>query len=314
MQHKLDNEHVAVLLLAFGGPDALSDVEPFLRNIFSGRPLPPSLVKGVRKRYQVIGGASPLTKITMQQARALKDRLKRAGRDLEISVGMRYWHPFISDVLTNMEERGIKKVLYLIMSPYCTPASTGDYDKVVRSWQDRTVRRMVPIPVTGWHTHPRYLDAVVRNIRLGLESFPHHRREQAHIIFTAHSLMIAHINHDPYVDQLRASVSEMVQRLRTKRYHLAFQSQGRGNDTWLQPHPEQILERLAHSGIREVLIAPVGFVADNLETLYDLDIVLKKHAELLGIQLQRAPSLNDAPLFIEALADTILQWFNRVPA
>ena len=307
MQAQRDNDYDgAVLLLAFGGPNNLSEIEPFLKNIFCGRPVPPALVDDVRKRYEMIGGASPLTKITRAQAGALKDCLLRKGRNIDIYWAMRFWHPYISDVLTELEQKGLRRVLYLVMSPYCTPASTGGYDKAVRIWEDSALRHLIAIPATGWHVHPRYLDALIQTIRQGLAAFPAHCREQVPIIFTAHSLPEAQAKNDPYVDRLQETVKTIAERLGRTNYSLAFQSRGRGTDAWLQPGPEQVLEGLAQSGIAEVLLVPVGFVADHLETVYDLDIVLKNKAETMGVHLERSPSLNDNPLLIEALAETVL--------
>lgn len=300
------NRRTAILLLAFGGPASLSEVEPFLKNVCSGRPLPEPLTSQVRDRYQAIGGASPLLDITRRQARSLQAYLSQFGSDVEVSVGMKHWHPFIPDTLELLEHQGIRNLIYLILSPFSSPAVTGCYDQIVQDYLCRSHSALKAIPVRDWHRTPQYLSALTENVAKGLKAVASSRRSLVSVIFTAHSLPLRVVTQDPYEEQIRATVAAVSKRLDLADYHLAFQSRGRGGEDWLGPAVEQTLEQAAQSGREDILIVPAGFIADHLETLYDLDIVLKEKAERMGLRFYRSPALNDSPLLIRALGDAIL--------
>jgi len=302
MQPQVQATKTAILLLAFGGPQCLDDVKPFLHNIFCGRPVSAYVEKEVRRRYQMIGGCSPLAAITEQQARSLENVLRTAGKKLPVSVAMRYWHPSIPEVLSSLQKKNVENVIYCIMSPFCTPAATGGYDEMVHN----SARNLRVIPVPAWHAHPRFLDAVEEHIRKIREAFPPSERDNLPVLFTAHSLPVDTVRDDPYVSQLESTIAALQRRLKLPRACLGFQSPGKGRQPWLGPSAEDMVAHLAGNGFRNLLVVPLGFVADHLETLYDLDIVLKKRAEAHNMHLERTPSLNDSPLLIEAIADSIL--------
>ena len=309
----LSDRQIGILLAAFGAPNSLADVEPFLRNIFSGRPLTPSLINQVLERYRLIGGKSPLLEITERQARFLKGGLLKAGRAIEVYIGMKNWRPNILHTLRRMEEKGIKKALCLILTPYSSEAVTGEYQYAIQqAVKKRTRENMEVYVVPNWNTHPLYLDAVTEKIKEGLEKFPRHREPHVQIVFSAHSLPLSIVRNDPYVDQIKATICGVMNHLGNDNWHLAFQSRGTGDEKWLSPTGEEVLEILAREGAKEVLVVPIGFVSDNLETLYDLDISLKKKAEGLGLEFRRSPSLNDSPKFIKALTNVVLLSLEQV--
>lgn len=301
-------QQIGILLLAFGGPNSLDEVEPFLKNIFSGRPLNPSLFNEVRERYRLIGGRSPLPEITERQARALKDSLKKAGVTIEVYIGMRYWHPFIQESLKAMSEKGVSKILCLILSPFASRAFAGGYIDAVNQAIKNADKEMEADFVTNWHLNPLYLDAVSEKVNEGLARFPLNQRLSVQIIFTSHSLPLSLVKNDPYVEQIKETISGVMECLGHNEWHLAFQSRGRGEGEWLSPDVEEVLKILAGSEKKEILVVPLGFVSDHLETLYDLDISLREKASALGICFQRSPSLNDSPEFIEALTNIILKF------
>jgi len=298
-------QHTGILLLAFGGPNSLEDVEPFLKNVFSGRPLNPIVVKQVKERYQLIGGKSPLPEITERQARSLQDNLKRRGTLCDVSIGMRYWQPSISESINTLHAKGIKKILCIILSPFSTGAASGGYNKAVYQTIKESYQNMEAHFVSPWNTHARYLDAAADRVKEGLALFPANIRASVPIVFSAHSLPLEQVNDDPYVNEIKKTIAGVITRLEKHEWYLAFQSQGR-EGAWLAPDGEEVLKDIATSGKKDVLIVPLGFVSDHLETLYDLDIVLRKKALALGLNFKRAPSLNDSPQFIEALTEIIV--------
>ena len=298
-------QHCGILLLAFGGPSSLDDVEPFLQNVFSGRPLNPSVVNQVKERYQLIGGKSPLPEITERQARSLQDNLKKRGALCDVSIGMRYWQPSISEAINTLHAKGIKKILCIILSPFSTGAATGGYNRAVYQTIKESHQTMEAHFVSPWNTHARYLDAAADRVKEGLNLFSANIRTSVPIVFSAHSLPLEHLNDDPYVNEIKKTIAGLITRLEKHEWYLAFQSKGK-EGAWLAPYVEEVLKDIAASGKKDVLVVPLGFVSDHLETLYDLDIVLRKKALDLGLNFKRAPSLNDSPQFIEALTEVIV--------
>jgi len=298
-------QHSGILLLAFGGPRSLEDVEPFLKNVFSGRPLNPFVVNQVKERYQLIGGKSPLPEITERQARSLQDNLKKRGTLCDVSIGMRYWQPSISEAINTLHAKGIKKILCIILSPFSTGVATGGYNRAVYQTIKESHQTMEAHFVSPWNTHARYLDAAADRVKEGLALFSANIRASVSIVFSAHSLPLEHVNDDPYVNEIKKTIAGVIMRLEKHEWYLAFQSQGK-EGAWLAPYGEEVLKNIAASGKKDVLVVPLGFVSDNLETLYDLDIVLRKKALDLGLNFKRAPSLNDSPQFIEALTEVIV--------
>lgn len=291
----------AVLLLAFGGPENLDVVEPFLRNVLVGRPITPELVERVKKRYALIGNKSPLPEITKEQGRLLE---KKLGDDYKVYVGMRHWHPFIKDTVKQIKEDGISQVVAIPMAPQASKAGTGGYiealNKAIEEFPGLDVKT-----AEAWYENPIYLEAVAERVEDALDSFPEETRDDVQVIFSAHSLPKRTVEGDPYESQLRETIEGVLQILPPLNWHLAYQSKGQAPGEWLGPEVEIVMEQLSKKGKKDVLIVPIGFVCDHVETLYDIDIVFKTKAEELGMNFKRAASLNDSPLFIEALADIV---------
>lgn len=305
MEQQTQPNSIAVLLLAFGGPGSLEEVEPFLQNIFCGRSVPAALAAEVAERYRAIGGRSPLLDITWRQARSLEAALRQLGRNAPVCVGMRHWHPSIPEGLKAVEASGCSTVLTCILSPFSSPAAVGGYEQAVQDWLTRSRSSLKVIPVRGWHEGERYHAALGQSVSAGLEWFPMPQRLSVPVVFTAHSLPLDQTARDPYQEEMQATVAAVSRRLALPVALLAFQSRGRGPEQWLGPNVEQVTEGLAAGGAKDILIVPAGFVADHLEVLYDLDIVLCTRLAAMGIQYHRAPVLNDSALFIEALADAV---------
>jgi len=335
-----EEEIIGVILLNLGGPDSLQAVRPFLYNLFSDREIirlgPPFLQKPVawlisflrskktKRLYSLIGGKSPILNITMAQAKALEEALnppspplekggkggfERGGRGgIKVFVGMRYWHPFIDEVVPEMHRSGIKRIVALNMYPQYSHATTGSsmsrFKKVLSQYP------MEVFFITSWFDHPLYIEALVDVIKKGLKSFNSELRtpnsELNIVLFSAHNLPETLIKEgDPYVEQINGTIKEITKRLNIQ-WHLSYQSKS-GPVKWLEPSTEEMLKRFAEKGFKNILLVPISFVSDHIETLYEIDILYKGIASRLGLALKRVDSLNTHPLFIEALKDIIMK-------
>lgn len=288
--------------MAYGGPNSLEDVEPYLLDVRDYRQTSQEIVDEVRDRYRAIGGRSPILERTRAQANALESELNSQGEHVKVFVGMRHWYPFISQALADMSVAGIKKVVGLVMAPHNSRMSIGAYYKKV---QEAEIDLEIA-PIERWHLLPGYLDALAGRVHASLERFPAEVRTKVPIIFTAHSLP-ERIREwgDPYPDELNATVIEVVKRLNSNPYDFAFQSAAISNEPWLGPDAGDVIVRLASEGHKHVLIAPIGFVCEHVEVLYDVDIVFKRQASSLGMQLERIEMLNTSPEMITGLAELV---------
>jgi len=296
----------ALLLLAFGGPRSLDEVEPFLTRLFRGRKPSSEQLEKVKDRYRLIGGFSPLPEITFKQAKALEESLAGMGYPFKSYVGMRYGHPLVEEALKKIVEDGIREVIALPMAPFRSRASTGAYIEEVNQVRKKMGEKIEVSFVEGWHLHPLFLRAIQEKVEEGLTQFAPEERKKVHLIFSAHSLPKSLVENEPYVREMEESVREVLKKIEPFPWKIAFQSRGMGPEEWLGPEVESVLEELSREKVHEVLIVPVGFMSDHIEVLYDIDILYQNKAKSLGMQLERTPSLNLSKRFIEALS-TIVQ-------
>jgi ferrochelatase len=295
----------ALLLLAFGGPLSLEEVEIFLTRLFKGRKPSPEQLERIRERYRLIGGSSPLAEITQRQAEGLEKKLNGKGYRFKSYTGMQYGHPLIEETMEKILRDGIHEVIAVPMAPFRSRASTGAYIEEVNRVQKDMKARIEISFVEGWHLHPLFLEAVREKVREGLKEFGLEERKRVHLIFTAHSLPKKMIESDPYVDDFDTSVKGVLEGIEPLKWHIAFQSKGTGSEEWAGPNVESVLTELAGEKVREVLIVPIGFVSDHVEILYDIDILYRQKAESLGMIMKRSPSLNASERFIEALSNIV---------
>ena len=295
----------ALLLLAFGGPRSLDEVEPFLTRLFRGRKPSPEQLERVTERYRLIGGGSPLPEITFKQAKALENSLHSKGYQIKSFVGMRYGHPLIEETLKEILEDGIHEVIALPMAPFRSRASTGAYIEEVNQIRKNIGEKIEISFVEGWHLHPLFIESVREKIEEGLMQFTPEERKRVYLIFSAHSLPSSLVANDPYVNDMEESVKEVLKRIGPLPWRIAFQSRGMGPEEWLGPDVESILTELSRQKVRAILLIPIGFVADHIEVLYDIDIFYREKAESMGMVLKRTPSLNFSERFIEALSQIV---------
>jgi len=297
-----------VLLMAYGGPTNLDQVEDYYRDIRRGSPPPPDLLEELIGRYRAIGGGSPLSAMVERQRAALQVEL--ATRDLAVPVyaGMRHIEPRIGRVVRQMAADGIERIVAIALAPQRSSNAAG-YRRAV----DEALAEMDATPpivelVESWHDQPRFVEALATATVEALGRFPN--ASSAHVMFTAHSLTSRVVaDGDCYPDEVRATAALVAERLGLATFTVAFQSAGRTGEPWLGPEIRDEIRRLAAGGVRDLVVCPVGFVADHLEVLYDIDIEARAVAHQAGIRLERARSMNDDPTFIAGLADLVVGVF-----
>lgn len=293
---------IGVLLMAYGGPDSLADVEPYLVDVRSHRPTPAALVEEVRRRYERIGGRSPIRERTEAQASALQGCLDASRTGFDVMTGMRHWHPYIRDTLAGMRQRGIRRAVGLVLAPHHSRLSIGAYRAAAEAAAGGVELRFIE----QWHLLPGYLRAMEAAIATALARIPEPQRACAPVVFTAHSLpqRIASWD-DPYPGQLAETRAALAASLGDRPTYLAYQSASHTGEPWLGPDVGEVVEDLARAGCRAAIVAPIGFVSEHVEILYDLDIELQEEAAALGIRIERTPMLNDAPPLMEGLASLV---------
>jgi len=297
----------AVLLIAFGGPTRMEDVRPFLANVLRGRPVPPERVESVVHHYELIGGRSPLNELTFRQADALRVLLKAEGPALPVYVGMRNWHPFLRETLTEMHQAGIRRALGFILSAQQNEAGWERYRQSVEDARGELGAATPAVDyVGGWHAHPLFIEAAASRVADALREIPADRRAAMRLVFTAHSIPTAMASASPYVSQLLEGAAGVAARVGVDDYVLAYQSRsGSPREPWLEPDIGDLIRSEAERGTRALVVVPIGFICDHVEVLYDLDIEARAIAESLDITFIRAKTVNDHPAFIRMMADVI---------
>ncbi len=299
--------HTAVLLMAMGGPDCLENVEPFLLDVRGGRPTPPELVEEIRERYRATGGKSPAVGITQEVAKKLEQQLNESsdGR-YRVYVGLRHWHPFIKETYAELLKDLPEQIIGVCMAPQQSSLSTGAYRKKVEEARTSLADQTPVTYVGSWNQHPRLVAALIENIREGLQKFSADVRATVPVLFTAHSLPERIVAmKDPYPDEVKGTVEAVTNALGNQPTYFAYQSQGRSNEPWLGPTVEAMLGAIQQAGHRHVLVAPIGFICDHVETLFDIDIELKQLAVNQGLHLERMAMLNDSAAILETLRDVL---------
>ncbi len=305
----------AVLIVAFGGPQGLADVRPFLANVLRGRRVSPNRVEEVVTHYEHFGGVSPITACTFEQAEGVRVRLAAAGHALPVHVGMRNWHPFLIDTLERMADQGVRRVVGLIASPFHSYSSCQQYrENVADARAELQKRRGVDIEVTytgSWFDHQGFVAAVAAHVGTALARLPPELAEGAQVIFTAHSLPMAMAERCQYREQLATASAAVAGRL-GREWVLAYQSRsGRPEDLWLEPDVCDYLRTARAKGMRAAVLCPIGFLCDHIEVLYDLDEQAAGVARDIGLAVVRAEAPNAAPVFLDALTDIVLQTLRR---
>jgi ferrochelatase len=295
--------------MTYGSPATLDDVPEYLRNVRGGHEPDEALVAEFRRRYSLIGG-SPLLRITGEQAACLEAELDalKDGNYYKVVVGMRFSPPLIADVVKAAAPKS-GQVVGIIMSPQFSPIIMGGYVRTLQGAVANLHRERLDLNIAeDWHLQPYFLEALAERVREALARFPHNVRNDVPVLFTAHSMPKRVVEREPsYITQLKETaeaVAELVG-LQDGRWRFCYQSAGHTPEEWLKPDFADVMPELRGAGHSHVLVAPVQFLADHLEVLYDLDIGAREQAELVGIKFARIESLNTSPLFIKALAAVV---------
>ncbi|MEH2281411.1 MAG: ferrochelatase [Nostoc sp.] len=316
---------VGVLLLNLGGPDKLEDVGPFLYNLFSDpeiirlpfRWLQKPLAWFIATRrtrtsqanYKQIGGGSPLRRITEAQGEALKEQLGFLGQEAKIYVGMRYWHPYTEEAIAQITQDNVEHLVILPLYPQFSISTSGSSFRLLdKLWQEDP--KLQPIDYTvipSWYKQPGYLQAMAELIAQELEQFPN--PDEVHIFFSAHGVPKSYVEEagDPYQVEIEECTALIIQTLNRPNAHtLAYQSRV-GPVEWLQPYTEDALKELGAQGVKDLVVVPVSFVSEHIETLQEIDIEYREVAEESGIHnFRRVPAPNTHPVFINALAELVI--------
>ncbi|WP_338461370.1 ferrochelatase [Synechococcus elongatus IITB7] len=317
---------VGVLLLNLGGPERLEDVGPFLYNLFADpeiirlpfpwlqKPLA-WLISSLRTRksqenYKQIGGGSPLRRITEEQAAALRQSLSDRGQEVQVYIGMRYWHPFTEEAIAQIKADGIERLVILPLYPQFSISTSGSSFRLLQRLRDRDpeLQKIDCVVVPSWYERSGYLQAMADLIAQEIEKLE--QPEQGHVFFSAHGVPVSYVEEagDPYQREIEDCTRKIMETLgRSNPWTLAYQSRV-GPVEWLQPYTEDALEELAEQGVKDLVVVPISFVSEHIETLEEIDIEYREIAEEAGIErFLRVPALNTHPLFIQDLSDLVEQ-------
>jgi len=304
-----------VLLIAFGGPQGLADIRPFLANVLRGRRISSDRLEEVVRHYERFGGVSPLAEITIRQARGLEQRLATGQVKLPVYVGMRNWHPFLPDTFRAMATDGVKRAIGLVLAAHRSYSSCTQYrQNVVDARTEAAAAGLADVSVTyvgDWHTHQKFVEVNSRHVRAALERLPDDVRGEARVVFTAHSVPVAMSGSARYQQQITDSARLVANAAGVHDWVVVFQSRsGRPEDPWLGPDVCEYL-REAADGVPGVVLAPIGFVCDHIEVLYDLDYEAAEVCREHRLPMVRAETVNDDPLFLDMAADVVMEVWNR---
>ncbi|MCT7988053.1 ferrochelatase [Laspinema olomoucense] len=323
---------VGVLLLNLGGPEQIEDVRPFLYNLFSDpeiirlpfpwmqKPLA-WLISSLRSKksqanYMEIGGGSPLRGITEEQAIALQQSLQDKGQDVQVYIGMRYWHPFTEEAIARIKRDGVEQLVILPLYPQFSISTSGSSFRLLEKiWTDNpSLAPQQHTVIPSWYQRPGYLQAMAQLITRELDGFEN--PDQVHIFFSAHGVPVSYVEEagDPYQQEIEECTRLIVQTLnRPNRHTLAYQSRV-GPVEWLKPYTEDAIAELAAEGINDLLVVPISFVSEHIETLQEIDMEYREVAEEAGIKnFHRVPALNTHPVFIEDLANLVVEAIDAPP-
>lgn len=304
-----------VLLLAYGTPETLDDVEPYYTHIRGGRPPSPEALQGLRERYRLVGGRTPLLDVTRAVGDALQARLDReAPGRYRVYIGMKHWHPYIGEVLPRMAADGIRAAIAVALAPHYSRMSIGGYRASVDQAQAQLAAPIAITFVESWQAHPLFRRMIAERITTALDQFPPEARDQVTVLFSAHSLPERILTwDDPYPRELRESAAGIAELAGLRDWRFCYQSAGMTGEPWLGPDILDKLAELAAEGMRYVLSVPFGFVSEHLEVLWDIDHEAQATAAELGMTLHRITMPNADPEFVEVLAAIVSSTADQRP-
>jgi ferrochelatase len=299
----------ALLLVAFGGPEGMDDVMPFLENVLRGRNVPHERMLEVAHHYEQFGGVSPINAQNRALIAALEAEFQRQGLDLPIYWGNRNWHPLLPDTLRQMEADGIQHALAFFTSGYSSYSSCRQYREDIARAQAEVGPGAPEVSLLRkYYNHPGFIEPNLENVRAALNHIPAERRPHAWIVFTAHSIPTAMARNSLYEAQLLEASRLVADALEHPHWRLAYQSRsGPPSQPWLEPDINAVLRDLHAQGVRDVVVAPIGFISDHMEVIYDLDTEARETANELGLNLIRVPTVGTHPTFIRMIHELVME-------
>jgi ferrochelatase len=305
----------AVLIVSFGGPQGPADIRPFLANVLRGRRVTPERVEEVARHYERFGGVSPITEITRRQAKGLQDRLAAMGQPLPVHVGMRNWHPLLPDTLREMHAAGLRHAVGFIAAAQHSYSSCQQYRENVIAAREELRRDEQDVAITfggSWFDHPMWVAANAAHVREAIARLPEPLRNEARLVFTAHSIPTTMAERSRYREQLETSSRLVANEAGVRDWALVYQSRsGRPGDPWLEPDVCDYLRSVRKEGLRAAVLCPIGFVCDHIEVLYDLDREAADVCRDIGLEMTRAEAVNDDPRFLDMMADVVMTTIRR---
>ena len=299
----------AILLVSFGGPEGMDDVMHFLENVLRGRNVPRERMLEVAKHYELFGGISPINQHNRDLISALKQELDTNGPQLPIYFGNRNWHPLLVDTLTKMRDDGVKTALAFVTSAYSSYSSCRQYLENIAEARESVGPDAPRVDkLRAFFNHPGFIQANVDQIRNELERFPELERGAVHVIFTAHSIPESMAQHSDYQLQLRETGRLIAEELGVNNWGLVFQSRsGSPTQPWLGPDVCEALKELKEQSAEAVVLAPIGFISDHMEVIYDLDLEARQLCEQIGLNLRRASTAGTHPAFVKMIRELIME-------
>lgn len=299
----------AVLIVSFGGPEGMDDVIPFLENVLRGRNVPRERLLKVAKHYEMFGGVSPINEQNRKLIAVLHAELETTGPRLPIYWGNRNWHPLLGDTIRHMANDGITRALAFVTSAYSSYSSCRQYLEDIQRAREAAGPTAPAIDkIRAFYNHPGFIEANAANVRAALSQIPESRRANTEIAFTAHSIPQSMADNCEYEDQLRAASRLVAEALGHDRWQLVFQSRsGLPTQPWLNPDICDYLKEIKRDGATDVVVAPIGFVSDHMEIIYDIDTQARKLCEEIELNMVRAATAGTHPAFIKMIRDLILE-------
>lgn len=314
---KYENEardYDAVLFMSFGGPEGMEDVIPFLENVTRGRNVPRERLLEVAHHYERFGGVSPINEQNRALIAALQAELRAKGPDLPIYFGNRNWHPFVTDTVRRMRVDGVRRAIVFVTSAFSSYSGCRQYREDVIQAQETVEGAPEFDKLRVYFNHPGFIEPNVENLATALERIPEERRARAQVAFTAHSLPLGMAKASDYVAQLEEACRLVADGVGWKEYALVYQSRsGPPQMPWLEPDILGHMERLAESGVTDLVILPIGFISDHMEVLFDLDVEAAEKAEELRMNMVRAATVDTAPAFVSMIRELIVERMTENP-
>ncbi len=311
----MNQSYDAILLVSFGGPEGMNDVMPFLENVLRGRNVPPERMHAVAHHYELFGGVSPINEQNRKLITALEAELKESGLHLPVYWGNRNWQPLLADTLQQMKADGVKRALAFVTSAYSSYSGCRQYrEDIMRAQAAAGAEELQIDKLRVFYNHPGFIEPNIENLRAALEEIPVERRATTHIAFTAHSIPQSMASNCAYQDQLTETCRLIAEGLGHAQWQLVFQSRsGSPAQPWLEPDICDHLKHLKANGVEDVVIAPVGFISDHMEVLYDLDTEARQLCEEIELNMVRAATVGAHPLFIGMIRELIQERMSDDP-